>query len=158
MLVGILFLGDTSMYDTWVTPGMNFNAHAAGRTAANANMLVPGIAEFNAAYDRIANTPIKDGGAVVLDNTISNSFEASYDVSDLVEGFNMVVGGSFREYVLRSNGTLFTDYDGPIKTNETGIFASVQRDIFDGAVSLNGALRYTKLKIMMVVLLQELVL
>ena len=144
MLVGILFYGDTSMYDTWVTPGMNFNAHAAGRTAANANMLVPGSPAFNEAYDRITRTPIADGGAVVLDNTISNSFEASYDVSDLVEGFNMVVGGSFREYVLRSNGTLFTDYDGPIKTNETGIFASVQKDIFDGAVSLNGALRYDK--------------
>ena len=144
MLVGILFFGETSMYDTWVTPGMNFQAHAAGRTNANANMLVPGSAAFNAAYDRIANTPIKDGGAVVLDNTISNSFEASYDISDLVEGFDMVVGGSFREYVLRSNGTLFTDYDGPIKTNETGIFASVQKDIFDGAVSLNGALRYDK--------------
>ena len=144
MLVGILFYGDTSMYDTWVTPGMNFNAHAAGRTAANANMLVPGSTEFKAAYDRITRTPIADGGAVVLDNTISNSFEASYDVSDLVEGFNMVVGGSFREYVLRSNGTLFTDYDAPIKTNETGIFASVQKDIFDGAISLNGALRYDK--------------
>jgi outer membrane receptor protein involved in Fe transport len=144
MLVGILFYGDTSMYDTWVTPGMNFNAHAAGRTAANANMLVPGSPAFNEAYDRITRTPIADGGAVVLDNTISNSFEASYDVSDLVEGFNMVVGGSFREYVLRSNGTLFTDYDGPIKTNETGIFASVQKDIFDGAISLNGALRYDK--------------
>ena len=144
MLVGILFFGDTSMYDALVTPGMNFQAHAAGRTAANANMLVPGSPEFNAAYDRIANTPIKDGGAVVLDNTISNSFEASYDLSDLVEGFDMVVGGSFREYVLRSDGTLFTDYDGPIKTNETGIFASVQKDIFDGVVSLNGALRYDK--------------
>ena len=80
----------------------------------------------------------------VLDNTISNSFEANYDLSDLVDGFDMVVGGSFREYVLRSNGTLFTDYDGPIKTNETGIFASVQKDIFDGAISLNGALRYDK--------------
>ena len=33
---------------------------------------------------------------------------------------------------------------GSIKTNETGIFASVQKDIFDGAVSLNGALRYDK--------------
>ena len=42
MLIGILVYGDTSMYDTWVTPGMNFNAHAAGRTAANTNMLVPG--------------------------------------------------------------------------------------------------------------------
>ena len=56
----------------------------------------------------------------------------------------MVIGGSHREYVLRSNGTLFTDYDGPITTSETGLFASVQRDIFDGAVSLNGALRYDK--------------
>ena len=143
ILVGILFYGDTSMYDTWVTPGMNFNAHAAARAAANANMLVPGSAEFAQAFDRISNTAIKDGGAVVLDNTISNSFEASYDMGDLVEGFDMVVGGSFREYVLRSNGTLFTDYDGPIKTNETGIFASVQKDIVDG-VSLNGALRYDK--------------
>ena len=143
ILVGILLYGDTSMYDTWVTPGMNFNAHAAARTAANANMLVPGSAEFAQAFDRISNTAIKDGGAVVLDNTISNSFEASYDMGDLVEGFDMVVGGSFREYVLRSNGTLFTDYDGPIKTNETGIFASVQKDIVDG-VSLNGALRYDK--------------
>ena len=130
MLVGILFYGDTSMYDALVNPAMNFQAHAAGRTNANQNMLVPGSPEFNAAYDQIANTPIKDGGAVVLDNTISNSFEASYDLSDLVEGFDMVVGGSFREYVLRSEGTLFTDYDGPIKTNETGIFASVQKDIF----------------------------
>ena len=144
MLVGILYYGETSMYDFLVNPQMNFQAHAAGRTNANANMLVPGSSAFNAAYDQIANTPIKDGGAVVLDNTISNSFEASYDLSDLVEGFDMVVGGSFREYVLRSNGTLFTDYDGPIKTNETGIFASVQKDIFDGAVSLNGALRYDK--------------
>ena len=144
MLVGILFYGETSMYDVLVNPSMNFVAHAAGRTAANANMLVPGSTEFKAAYEQIAKTPIKDGGAVVLDNTISNSFEASYDLSDLVDGFDMVVGGSYREYILRSDGTLFTDYDGPIKTNETGIFASVQRDIFDGAVSLNGALRYDK--------------
>jgi outer membrane receptor protein involved in Fe transport len=122
---------------------MNFNAHAAARTEANKNMLVPGSPEFGQAFDRISNTSIKDGGAVVLDNTISNSYEASYDMGDLVDGFDMVVGGSFREYVLRSNGTLFTDYDGPIKTNETGIFASVQKDIVDG-VSLNGALRYDK--------------
>ena len=144
MLVGILFYGETSMYDFLVNPSMNFVAHAAARTAANRNMLVPGSPEFNAAYDRIANVSLADGGAVVQDNTISNSFEASYDLKDLIDGFDMVIGGSHRQYVLRSNGTLFTDYDGPIKTSETGIFASVQRDIFDGAISLNGALRYDK--------------
>ena len=144
MLSGILFGGDTSMFDRYVTPKMNYLAHGAARQAANANMLVPGSAAFNEAYDRIANTPIKEGGAVVLDNTISNSYEATYDLSDLVTGFEMVIGGSHREYVLRSNGTLFTDYDGPITTSETGLFASVQRDIFDGAISLNGALRYDK--------------
>ena len=144
MLVGILFYGETSMYDFLVNPSMNFVAHAAARTAANANMLVPGSPEFNAAYDRIANVSLADGGAVVQDNTISNSFEASYDLKDLIDGFDMVIGGSHRQYVLRSNGTLFTDYDGPIKTSETGLFASVQRDIFDGAISLNGALRYDK--------------
>ena len=56
----------------------------------------------------------------------------------------MVIGGSFREYVLRSNGTLFTDYDGPIKTNETGLLPGIVQKVFDGAVSLNGALRYDK--------------
>jgi outer membrane receptor protein involved in Fe transport len=144
ILSGILFGGDTSMYDRYVTPKMNYLAHGAARQAANANMLVPGSPEFNEAYDRIAKTPIADGGAVVLDNTLSNSYEATYDLSDLVTGFEMVIGGSHREYVLRSNGTLFTDYDGPITTSETGLFASVQRDIFDGAISLNGALRYDK--------------
>jgi outer membrane receptor protein involved in Fe transport len=144
ILSGILFGGDTSMYDRYVTPKMNYLAHGAARQAANANMLVPGSAAFNEAYDRIAKTPIADGGAVVLDNTLSNSYEATYDLSDLVTGFEMVIGGSHREYVLRSNGTLFTDYDGPITTSETGLFASVQRDIFDGAISLNGALRYDK--------------
>ena len=144
MLSGILYGGDTSMFDRYVSPKMNYLAHGAARQAANANMLVPGSPAFNEAYDRIANTPIKEGGAVVLDNTISNSYEATYDLSDLVTGFEMVIGGSHREYVLRSNGTLFTDYDGPITTSETGLFASVQRDIFDGAISLNGALRYDK--------------
>ena len=144
MLVDLAVYGSTSMFDRLVTPKMNFYAHAAGRTAANANMLVPGTTEFNSAYDRITKTAIADSGAVVLDNTSSNSFEANYDLSDLVDGFDMVIGGSHRQYVLRSNGTLFTDYDGPIKTSETGIFASVQRDIFDGAISLNGALRYDK--------------
>ena len=144
MLSGILFGGDTSMYDRYVSPKMNYLAHGAARQTANANMLVPGSSAFNEAYDRIANTPIAEGGAVVLDNTISNSYEATYDLSDLVTGFDMVIGGSHREYILRSNGTLFTDYDGPITTSETGLFASVQRDIFDGAISLNGALRYDK--------------
>tara|TARA_B100000989_G_scaffold296222_1_gene278998 strand:- start:1644 stop:4544 length:2901 start_codon:yes stop_codon:yes gene_type:complete len=144
MLIDMAIYGSTSMYDRLVSPATNLLAHAAGRQAANANMLLPGSKEFKAAFDQIANTPLRDGGAVVLDNTISNSFEATYDLSDLVSDFDMVIGGSFREYVLRSNGTLFTDYDGPIKTNETGIFASVQRDIFDGVVKLNGALRYDK--------------
>ena len=144
MLSGILYGGDTSMYDRYVSPKMNYLAHGAARQAANANMLVPGSGAFNEAYDRIANTPIAEGGAVILDNTISNSYEATYDLSDLVTGFDMVIGGSHREYILRSNGTLFTDYDGPITTSETGLFASVQRDIFDGAISLNGALRYDK--------------
>ena len=144
MLSGILFGGDTSMYDRYVSPKMNYLAHGAARQTANANMLVPGTTAFKEAYERIANTPIAEGGAVVLDNTISNSYEATYDLSDLVTGFDMVIGGSHREYILRSNGTLFTDYDGPITTSETGLFASVQRDIFDGAISLNGALRYDK--------------
>ena len=40
VLGGIMFYGDTSMYDYYFTPQMNYNAHAFARVEANKNMLV----------------------------------------------------------------------------------------------------------------------
>ena len=144
MLGGIMFFGDTSMYDFLVTPQMNYRAHAFARGEANKNMLVPGSDAFKAAYYAATTTPISGGGAAIKDNSKSNNFEVNYNASDLVSGFDLQIGAQAREYVLNSGGSLFTDYDAPIKFSQLGVYTQVQRDLFDGAVKLTGSMRYDK--------------
>ncbi|RCL69450.1 MAG: hypothetical protein DBW75_03285, partial [Cryomorphaceae bacterium] len=144
MLGGILFYGDTSMFDYYVTPKMNYMAHAFARGEADKNMLVPGSDAFKAAYYASTTTPISGGGAAIKDNSKSNNFEVNYNASDLVSGFDLQIGAQAREYVLNSGGSLFTDYDAPIKFSQLGVYTQVQRDLFDGAVKLTGSMRYDK--------------
>ena len=144
MLGGILFYGDTSMFDYYVTPKMNYMAHAFARGEADKNMLVPGSDAFKAAYYAATTTPIAGGGAAIEDNSKTNNFEVNYNASDLVDGFDLQLGAQARQYVLRSGGSLFTDYDEPIKFSQLGVYTQVQRDLFDGAVKLTGSMRYDK--------------
>ena len=58
--------------------------------------------------------------------------------------FDLTVGGAYRNYVLRSNGSLFSDYDSPIKFNEIAFYTQAQKQLFDGAVKLTGSIRYDK--------------
>ena len=121
-------------------------AHAAGRKAADANMLRPGSKAWNDAY-KVAITngiDVFGGGAGILDTSKSNSFEANYNLQDLVSGVDIVIGTSYRDYILRSNGTLFTDYDAPIEYNEMGMYAQAQKSVLGGAVKLTGSMRYDK--------------
>ena len=56
----------------------------------------------------------------------------------------MIVGASYREYNLRSNGTLFTDYTSPIEFVDMGLYAQAKKDLFGGALKLTGSMRYDK--------------
>ena len=144
MLGGILFYGETSMFDYYVTPKMNYMAHAFARGEADKNMLIPGSDAFKAAYYNATTTPISSGGAAIQDNSKSNNFEVNYNASDLVSGFDFQIGAQARQYVLNSAGSLFTDYDEPIEFSQLGVYTQVQRDLFDGAVKLTGSMRYDK--------------
>ena len=126
--------------------GGDLGVHAGARAAADANMLVPGSAAWNTAYERAVNNGIDvfAGGAGILDTSQSNSFEADYNLQDLVEGVDIIVGASYRDYILRSNGTLFTDYTDPIEFTDMGLYAQAQKDIMGGAVKLTGSMRYDK--------------
>ena len=121
-------------------------AHAAGRKAADANMLRPGSKAWNDAYKVAITTGIDvfGGGAGILDTSKSNSYEANYNLQDLVSGVDIIVGGSYRDYILRSNGTLFTDYDVPIEFTDMGLYAQAQKSVLGGAVKLTGSMRYDK--------------
>jgi outer membrane receptor protein involved in Fe transport len=120
--------------------------HAAARAVADKNMLVPGSAAWNTAYDRAISQGVDvfGGGAAILDRSQSNSFEVDYNLQDLVNDVDIVVGASYRDYILRSDGSLFTDYDAPIEFNEMGVYAQAQTSIMDGAVKLTGSMRYDK--------------
>ena len=143
-VLGGILAGDTSMYDRNFTRNMNYNAHAFARSEADKNMLVPGSDAFKQAYLRATTTPISGGGAAIKDNSRSNNFEVNYNASDLVSGFDLQLGAQARQYVLNSAGSLFTDYDEPIKFNQLGVYTQVQKDLFQGIVKLTGSMRYDK--------------
>jgi outer membrane receptor protein involved in Fe transport len=121
-------------------------AHAAGRKAADANMLRPGSKAWNDAY-KIAVTngiDVFGGGAGILDTSKSQSYEVNYNLQDLVSEVDIIVGGSYRDYTLESNGTLFTDYDAPIEFTDMGMYAQAQKSLFGGGLKLTGSMRYDK--------------
>ena len=145
MVGAILFNGITdfnTLMGALGKSGGDIPAHIAARNAADQNMLKPGSDAFNQAYYNITTTPIANGGAAIQDNSKSNSFEFNYNLGDLVPAFDLKVGAQYRDYILRSDGSLFTDYDGPIKFNELGVYTQVQKDLFEGAVKLTGSMRY----------------
>ena len=124
--------------------GEDIPAHMFARNVANQNMLVPGSDAFKQAYYNSTTTAIANGGAAIVDNSKANSAEFNYNLGELVPAFDLTVGGQYREYILRSGGSLFTDYDGPIKFNQLGVYTQVQKDLFEGAVKLTGSIRYDK--------------
>ena len=120
-------------------------AHAAARAAADAGRLVPGTPAFDAAF----NSVIADGdltkGAKFIDNTKLRHVDANYNFSHLLgDKVDFQVGGSFREYVLNSNGTIFTDIDGAITYGEYGAYAQVQGKVMDERLKYTVSGRYDK--------------
>ena len=97
-------------------------------------------------YERAVTNGIDvfSGGAGILDTSKSTSFEVNYNLQDLVSIADIIIGASHRDYILRSNGTLFTDYDAPIEFTDMGLYAQAQKSVFGGAVKLTGSMRYDK--------------
>ena len=111
--------------------------HYAGRTVANANMLQPGTAEFDATLDAVTSTTAK-----LTDNTETQSFEVNYDLTDRVDFADIIIGGSYRNSDLNTSGSVLTDYDGPISYYQYGMYTQAKKDL--GKLSLTGSIRYDK--------------
>ena len=118
--------------------------HGRARTAGEANMLKPGSAAWDKQYKKSITTGMSlfGGGAGILDNSKSDSFEINYNLQDLVSIADIIIGASHRKYTLRSNGTLFTDYDAPIVFVDQGMYAQAKKSL--GSLTLTGSMRYDK--------------
>ncbi len=120
-------------------------AHAAARQSADTGRLLPGTPGFQSAFNRVINDGDLLTGAKFIDNTKFRHINGNYNIAHLIDNWaDIQIGGSFREYELNSQGTIFTDIDGPITYNEYGAYAQLQKKLLDERLKFTGSVRYDK--------------
>jgi iron complex outermembrane recepter protein len=120
------------------------NAHAIGRATADTGRFLPGSAQFNDALATITADPDLTTGAKFKDKSKIYHAEGNYNFKDQIKFAEIQVGGSFRQYELNSDGTIFTDFDGPIHYDEIGAYTQVQKKFMDDRLKFTGSIRYDK--------------
>lgn len=119
-------------------------AHAFARSVADTGRFLPGSAQFNEALTRITADPNLTTGSKFQDQSKIYHTEGNYNFKDLFKAAEIQVGGSLRQYEMNSNGTIFTDYDGPIRYNEFGVYTQVQKKFMEDRLKFTGSARYDK--------------
>lgn len=120
-------------------------AHIAGRQSADTGRLIPGTPAFESAFNQVTNDGNLTTGAKFIDKTKFRHINGNYNFAHLIDNWaDLQLGGSFREYVLNSNGTIFTDIDGPISYNEYGAYVQLQKKFLDDRLKFTGSARYDK--------------
>jgi outer membrane receptor protein involved in Fe transport len=117
-----------------------------GGAIAGSTRFIPGTAQFNAASNAIKTTPInKPGGSKFLDKSSLWATEFQLNVSDaghFSDKVEIIVGGGWKQWVLKSQGTIFADTAGAITVSETGGYIQLKKKLFKDVLTLTGALRY----------------
>ena len=104
----------------------------------------PGSAQFNNALATVVANPDLTQGAKFIDHSKLYHSDVNYNFRDIIKWAEVQVGGSWRKYVMDSEGTIFTDYDGPIEYKEYGAYAQLQKKFLDDRLKFTGSLRYDK--------------
>jgi outer membrane cobalamin receptor len=104
----------------------------------------PGTPEFNEALNMVKNEPDLKVGAKFIDHSRIYNAEGNYNFNDLVKFADIQVGASIRQYEMNSEGTIFTDYDGPLSYNEFGTYVQYMDKYLDNKLKFTGSLRYDK--------------
>jgi iron complex outermembrane recepter protein len=109
------------------------------------NRFQPGSAEFNNAFAKVKQDGDFNTGARFIDNTKFRHINGNYNFAHLINDWaDLQVGGSYRQYELNSNGTIFTDIDGPITYSEYGAYTQLQKTFADERAKFTASARYDK--------------
>jgi iron complex outermembrane recepter protein len=120
-------------------------AHAIARTTADTGRFLPGSPEFESALASVTADPDLVTGSKFKDKSKLYHVDANYNFKDLIKIAEIQLGGSFRQYEMNSAGTIFTDYDGPIRYDEYGAYAQVQKKLMkEERLKFTGSVRYDK--------------
>ncbi|MBI5857162.1 MAG: carboxypeptidase-like regulatory domain-containing protein [Sphingobacteriales bacterium] len=126
----------------------DFQLHNAARAAVETNRLVPGTSAFDAAAKKIKTTPVnKPGGAMFLDRSDLYAVEAQLNFSDAMrfsDKVEMLVGASWKEWVLNSKGTIFADTTGKVTVTEKGAYIQLKKKLLNDVLTLTASGRYDK--------------
>lgn len=117
--------------------------HNAGRTLADVGRPVSGTDQFRSLYNKVSSDPIPVGG-LLLDRSDLWGAEGQYNFQEIIKFVDVLVGANWKQYVLNSKGTLFIDYDGPIKINEYGGYAQLTKRLFKDRLILSASGRFDK--------------
>ncbi|WP_428230917.1 TonB-dependent receptor [Flavobacterium sp.] len=104
----------------------------------------PGSAQFNSALAKVISNPDLTQGAKFIDHSKLYHSDVNYNFRDMIKWAEVQVGGSWREYVMDSEGTIFTDYNGPISYREYGAYGQLTKKFLDDRLKFTGSLRYDK--------------
>lgn len=115
----------------------------AARQQADMSRIQPGTAAFDAAVDNALGATIPNG-ALFDDSSRFYHAEGQYDFKNEIDFASVQIGASYRQYQLRSNGTIFDDADGGVDINEWGAYMQASRALADDKVKLTGSIRYDK--------------
>lgn len=105
---------------------------------------LPGTPEFQNALANVTSNPDLREGARFLDNSKIYHSDVNYNFKDIIKVAEIQLGGSFRQYEMNSSGTIFTDYDGPIRYDEFGVYTQVQKKFMEDRLKFTGSVRYDK--------------
>lgn len=104
-----------------------------------------GSPEFRNALATVIQNPDLTEGAKFKDQSRIYHADANYNFKEHIKFAEIMVGGSFRTYEMNSEGTIFTDYDGPIRYDEYGIYTQLTKKLLaEERLKFTGSLRYDK--------------
>lgn len=142
------YLYENGFTDPSATPNVPVNvqeqAHIWARQQTdNRFPMQPGTQAFDDAK-RQALEGVVPFGPKFADATRLYHGEGQYDFKNEIDFMELQVGGSYRMFDLRSNGTIFDDGDAPITISEYGAYMQAGKWLGDRKVKLGGSIRYDK--------------
>ncbi len=113
------------------------------RAFADQGRPVEGSPQFKQIFDKVRTTPIPNGGLFKEQSQLWMT-EGQYNFSNQIKFAEIIVGASYKKYILNSGGTLFIDTAKPIRINEIGAYTQLTKKLFDDKLKLVASGRFDK--------------
>jgi outer membrane receptor protein involved in Fe transport len=131
--------------DNNITEIPGVGANPLGLVPNGQSRFLPGSAEFQNALSIVTADPDLRTGAKFKDQSKIYHSDVNYNFKEVIKFAEIQLGGSYRMYELNSDGTIFTDFDGPIRYSEYGAYTQLQKKFLkDERLKFTGSIRYDK--------------